>query len=580
LPGDWRGQVAQEYPRAGWDDMAKSSDKTIFECSACGRTTPRWEGKCSQCGEWNTVEERRVVASAGAGRAQGGRRAPGVRGGLGRSGNLPSLDPSRMGEEQFAAVELSEIPVGGTTHMATGVEELDRVLGGGFVSGATVLLAGDPGIGKSTLLLQAAAAIAETGRTVLYATGEEALEQIRIRASRLGVKGGGVFMVGTGDVGEIADHIAALSPAVVIVDSIQTAIHPDLDSPAGTVSQIRECAAFLSALARAGRFAPGGYSGPGAEEPPGVRESSSPRPEGTRSRSGGEDQEAVVGPRGFALVLSGHVTKDGSIAGPRVLEHQVDAVLQMGGDSGGTLRVLHAVKNRFGPTDEVGVFEMRGEGLTGISDPSRLFMRRRGVNSGAVAGSAVALVVEGTRSLAVEVQALATPSSLASPRRVANGVEMSRVHLITAVLARHMRLPVSSHDLVISVTGGLDIREPAADLAIALAIVSSMTDRPVDETVAVAGEIGLAGELRPIPRADRRVAEAGRLGFKTCLVPEAAEDVSGDASGAAGRSVTVMRAGSIAEAVRFALRPRPDAGENGAAPEAESIAETGLAGAG
>ena len=217
--------------------MAKNSAKTVFECSSCGRTTPKWVGKCSECGEWNTVEERRVEA---------GRRAPGVpmRPGLGHSGNLPSLDPSRRREERSVAVELNEIPASGTTHMATGIDELDRVLGGGFVSGATVLLAGDPGIGKSTLLLQAAAAVAKTARKVLYATGEEALEQIRLRASRLGVKGDGVFMLGTGDAVEIADHVAALNPAVVIVDSIQTATHPDLDSPAGTVSQIRECAAY------------------------------------------------------------------------------------------------------------------------------------------------------------------------------------------------------------------------------------------------------------------------------------------------------------------------------------------------
>jgi DNA repair protein RadA/Sms len=337
---------------------------------------------------------------------------------------------------------------------------------------------------------------------VLYATGEEALEQIRIRATRLGVKGERVFMVGTGDALDIADHIAQLNPAVVIVDSIQTATHPDLDSPAGTVSQIRECAAFLSAVARASHT---------------------------------------------ALVLSGHVTKDGNIAGPRVLEHQVDAVLQMSGDKGGMLRMLHGVKNRFGPTDEVGVFEMRGEGLAGISDPSHVFIQQRGVNSGAISGSAIALVVEGTRSLAVEVQALATPSSLASPRRVANGVEMSRVHLITAVLAKHMRLPVSNHDLVISVTGGLDIKEPAADLAIALAIASSMMDRPVNDTIAVAGEIGLSGELRSIPRADRRAAEAGRLGFATCMIPEVAGDVG------KGVSVKVVRPANIAEAVRFGL---------------------------
>ena len=336
--------------------MAKSSAKTVFECSSCGRTTAKWVGKCSGCGEWSTVEEKLASFSA--------RSKPG----LNRAESSGAPQP---------LVELTEIPTNGTTHMASEIEELDRVLGGGFVAGSTTLLAGDPGIGKSTLLLQAAAAIAHTGRKVLYATGEEALEQIRIRASRLGVKGNGVFMAGTGDVAGVAGYMEQLNPVVVIVDSIQTATHPDLDSPAGTVTQIRECAAFLSDQARQSHA---------------------------------------------ALVLSGHVTKDGSIAGPRVLEHQVDAVLQMGGDPGGVLRMLHAVKNRFGPTDEIGVFEMRGEGLAGISDPSHLFMGQRGTSTGAVAGSAVALVVEGTRSLAVEVQALATPSSLASPRRVTNGV--------------------------------------------------------------------------------------------------------------------------------------------------------------
>ena len=487
--------------------MAKSSSKTQFECSGCGRVTAKWVGKCSQCGEWNTVEERVVRAS---------RQVPSVVGRLGRSGNLSSLDPSLRGREDNTPIELNEIPVDATAHMATGLEEMDRVLGGGFVAGSTTLLAGDPGIGKSTLLLQAAVAIAEAGRKVLYATGEEALGQIRIRASRLGAKGEGVFMVGTGDVLDIADHITRIKPTVVIVDSVQTATHPDLDSPAGTVSQIRECAAFLSAVARAAHT---------------------------------------------ALVLSGHVTKDGNIAGPRVLEHQVDAVLQMTGESGGMFRMLHGVKNRFGPTDEIGVFEMREEGLAGISDPSQVFIQQR---AKAVSGSAVALVVEGTRSLAVEVQALATPSSLASPRRVANGVEMSRVHLITAVLAKHMRLPVSNHDLVISVTGGLDIKEPAADLAIALAIASSMMDRPVDDTVAVAGEIGLSGELRSIPRADRRVSEAGRLGFASCMIPEAV----GDAGNV--RSVKVVRPMNIAEAVRFALQGPDGASDKGSVTEVRS----------
>jgi DNA repair protein RadA/Sms len=517
--------------------MAKKSSKSQFECSGCGRVTAKWVGRCSECGEWNTVEEKvvraesarkapgiidrvsRAAESFGSERSHEGVIAPGVRGGFGRSSLGPASQSAPLGLSRYAgdgmhsAVELNSISTDGVAHMATGLEELDRVLGGGFVSGSTTLLAGDPGIGKSTLLLQAAAAIAESGRTVIYATGEEALEQIRIRSSRLGVKGDRVFMLGTGDALTIAEHVAALQPSVTIVDSIQTATHPDLDSPAGTVSQIRECAAFLSEISRVSHT---------------------------------------------ALMLSGHVTKDGNIAGPRVLEHQVDAVLQMSGDTGGILRMLHGVKNRFGPTDEIGVFEMREEGLTGISDPSRVFIQQR---AKAVSGSCVALVVEGTRSLAVEVQALATHSTLASPRRVANGVEMSRVHLITAVLAKHMRLPVSNHDLVISVTGGLDIKEPAADLAIALAIASSMMDRPVKDTIAVAGEIGLSGELRSIPRADRRAAEAGRLGFDSCMIPYAACD-----TGKAG-SVKIVRPTNIAEAVRFALESAVDAAGSGSSRE-------------
>ena len=521
--------------------MAKKSSKTQFECSGCGRVTPKWVGKCSECGEWNTVEEKVVRAASTSAAATaidrvnraaegfGSERADealGVSGlgagvgvsrardeSLGSASQSPPIGlPRSGGEDRYAAVELSRISADGVAHMPTGIDELDRVLGGGFVAGSSVLLAGDPGIGKSTLLLQAAEAIAASGKTVLYATGEEALEQIRIRASRLGVNGDRVFMVGTGDALTIVDHIANLKPAVTIVDSIQTATHPDLDSPAGTVSQIRECAAFLGEVARASHT---------------------------------------------ALVLSGHVTKDGNIAGPRVLEHQVDAVLQMTGDKVGMLRMLHGVKNRFGPTDEIGVFEMREEGLAGISDPSHVFIQQRAAGSGPVSGSCVALVVEGTRSLAVEVQALATPSSLASPRRVANGVEMSRVHMITAVLAKHMRLPVSNHDLVISVTGGLDINEPAADLAVALAIASSMMDRPVDDSIAVAGEIGLSGELRSIPRADRRVAEAGRLGFDSCMIPDAAGDASKP------RGVKVVRPTNIAEAVRFALQTAEDAGSSG-----------------
>ena len=384
-------------------------------------------------------------------------------------------------------------------YIATGIKEFDRVMGGGFVVGSTTLLAGDPGIGKSTLLLQAVAAIAKAGQKVLYATGEEGLEQIHLRASRLGISGDRIFVVATGNVVEIADHMVQAEPVVVIVDSIQTATHPDLDSSSGTISQIRECASFLSSHARANHL---------------------------------------------ALVLSGHVTKDGSIAGPRVLEHQVDAVLQISGDTSGPLRILQGVKNRYGPTDELGVFEMREEGLYGISDPSQLFMKHRVKDA---SGSAIGVIVEGTRSLAVEIQALVTASSLSSPRRVANGVDLSRLHLIVAVLEKHMKLPLANHDLLINVIGGFEIKEPAADLAIALAIASSMTDRPVISTIAAAGEIGLAGELRSIPGADRRIFEAARLGFENCLIPSAVGDTGSN------NTVKVSRPSNVLEAVRFAL---------------------------
>ena len=455
--------------------MAKKS-KTLYQCSTCGHKTFKWVGKCSQCREWNTVEQSTVNLN-----------------------HTNSVGNFADGSPVESLVELNDVSTDRAAHMATGIKEFDRVIGGGFVVGSTTLLAGDPGIGKSTLLLQAAAAIAKTGQKVLYATGEEGLEQIRLRGSRLGISGDRIFMVGTGNVSEIAAHMTQSDPTVVIVDSIQTTTHPDLESPAGTVSQIRECASFLSHCARANRA---------------------------------------------ALVLSGHVTKDGSIAGPRVLEHQVDAVLQISGDTSAPLRMLHGVKNRFGPTDEIGVFEMREEGLCGISDPSQAFMKQR-VKS--VSGSAIAIILEGTRSLAVEIQALVTTSSMTSPRRVANGVDISRLHLIVAVLAKHMKLPLANHDLLINVTGGLEIKEPAADLAIALAIASSLMDRPVISTVAVAGEIGLAGELRSIPRADRRIFEAARLGFDNCLIPSSADDTGSH------NSVKVVRPSTVLEAVRFAL---------------------------
>ena len=455
--------------------MTKKS-KTLYQCTGCGHKTFKWVGKCSECEKWNTVEQRTVNLSDG--------------------NSVDSyIDPSAV--EQL--VELSDVSTERMAYIATGIKEFDRVMGGGFVSGSTTLVAGDPGIGKSTLLLQAIAAIAKKGLKVLYATGEEGVEQIHLRSSRLGISGDGIFVVSTGNVVEIAAYMAQMDPVVVIVDSIQTTFHPDLNSSPGTVSQIRESASFLSYHARVNHA---------------------------------------------ALILSGHVTKDGSIAGPRVLEHQVDAVMQIGGDTNGPLRMLHGVKNRFGATDEMGVFEMREEGLFGISDPSQVFMNQRVKQA---SGSAIAIILEGTRSLAVEIQALVTASSLASPRRVANGVDLSRLHLIVAVLAKHMKLPLANHDLLINVVGGFEIKEPAADLAIALAIASSMTDRPVISTVAVAGEIGLAGELRWIPGSDRRIFEAARLGFEDCLIPFAVGDIGSN------NTVNVSRPSNVSEAVRFAL---------------------------
>jgi len=548
--------------------MAKAgSGKTIFECSSCGRKTAKWVGKCSQCGEWNTVEERveQAAASGTKGLLDGligesSRYAPG-----GRSSNLTlrhaqdevesaSTEPRRRSlrqgrdtvlrpvrqaqgmqaqdeidsdkaessysgrpPEDDMPVELSQMKTGGTTYLPTGIEEFDRVLGGGFVPGSAVLVAGDPGIGKSTLLLQASDAVARSGKKVLYASGEESMEQIKLRAARLGVSGDGVYMLESGDVAEIVQQVVAVEPAVIVLDSIQTATHPEVDSHAGTVSQIRESAALMAEVAKR---------------------------------------------TGAALILSGHVTKDGSIAGPRVLEHQVDAVLQMGGDTGAALRMLHGVKNRFGATDEVGVFEMYGEGLRGVADPSNLFVEQRAKS---VPGSVIAMVVEGTRSLAVEIQALATPSTLASPRRVANGVDVSRLHMITAVIAKHLRLPVTNHDLVISVTGGLDVKEPAADTAIALAIVSSLLDRPVNDGVAVAGEIGLAGELRSVSRSDRRVAEASRLGFEKCLLPDSTRDKIKPSG------IELVQPSNIAEAVRFGLQSEQ---QTRTAPESSKVPET------
>ena len=382
---------------------------------------------------------------------------------------------------------------------------MDRVLGGGFVPGSTVLLGGDPGIGKSTLLLQTAAGVIASAGRVIHSTGEESADQIKLRADRLGLTREDLLVVPSGDVVSLGALADELRPVLLVVDSIQTSWHSAVDGAPGSIGQVRQSAAELCAIARR---------------------------------------------TGAAVVLAGHVTKEGAIAGPKVLEHVVDVVLQMEGETGTPLRLLRGVKNRHGATDELGVFEMTGDGLQGVSEPSAMFLSQR--EPGA-SGSAVATVIEGTRPLTVEVQALVTPTQSTSPRRTAAGYDLARLHLLVAVISKRLRIPLGSQDVVVNIAGGLRITEPAADLAVALAIVSSFLDVPVREGLSASGEIGLGGEVRAVHEAARRAGEATRLGFEQCLLPMRSTDL-GPAESAA------VRVATLGEAVRIAI-PRANTSE-------------------
>jgi len=398
-------------------------------------------------------------------------------------------------------VELAKAPASsssGSGRLAFGIRELDRAFGGGIVPGAVALVAGEPGIGKSTLLLQASAEVAGALSPVLYVTGEESTEQIRLRSRRLGISGDGLFLLATDLADDVVSEIERAKPGLVVVDSIQALARSDVDGAQGSLTQVRGCANLLIGIAKAS---------------------------------------------GVPIILSGHVTKDGSIAGPKLLEHMVDVVLQLEGESGGAMRLLRATKNRFGPTSEIGVFEMRSDGLGEVEDPSRSFLSQRRAS---LSGSAVASLIEGTRPLLVEVQALTSASSLPSPRRVATGVDMGRVMLVVAVLSKRLGLPLGGQDIVVNVAGGLRVKEPAADLAVALAIASSLLDLPVEASLAAAGEVGLAGELRAVPQVQRRAAEAARLGFDGCLVPAAGGAAGGEVSGAVRPVDTLEEAISVA----------------------------------
>jgi DNA repair protein RadA/Sms len=465
--------------------MARAQSR--FVCQACGADFPKWEGQCRSCAAWNTLVETVMT-----GRARP-RHSPVAVG--------PGVQPVPLSAPGEAPVRRLE----------TGMPELDRVLGGGVVPGSLLLIGGEPGVGKSTLLLQVAGGIAAAHGSVLYATGEESAGQVRLRAARLGLGSGAaadaVAVLATSEVGAIIEAARALQPALVVVDSIQTMTVDELDGPAGSVGQVRESALRLMELAKGD---------------------------------------------GIAVVLVGHVTKDGSIAGPRTLEHLVDAVIELGGERGGVMRLLRATKNRFGSTDELGVFEMGESGLRQVADPGRAFLAE---HEGAAPGSVVAATLEGTRPLLVEVQALVAPAGYGTPARRASGIDPTRLALLLAVLGRRAGVGLGSHDVYANLAGGVSVTEPGLDLAVALALASSLRDRPVDKGMVVIGEVGLLGELRPVSGLDRRLREAARLGFERAVVP------AGGRATSTVDGIRVVPVANLRDAVRAVLTAGSSASE-------------------
>lgn len=431
--------------------MAKA--RTIYICQECGAEHLKWGGRCTECGEWNTLVES-VVRPTPSASSSGGRRGTLVAGGN---------PPQRLTEIQTDLYQRHVLPI----------EEFNRVLGGGVVPGSLVLIGGDPGIGKSTLLLQVAGMMAASLGPVLYVSGEESAHQIKMRASRLEIHEPDLYLLSETNLDTILKHFDTLRPRAVIVDSIQTVYLDELNSSAGSVGQVRECAARLLHYAKS------------ADVP---------------------------------VFIVGHVTKQGAIAGPRVLEHIVDTVLYLEGDRFHSFRLLRGQKNRFGSTNEVGVFEMAEEGLVEVENPSEAFLAEHAAGA---TGSAVAVTLEGTRPLLVEIQSLTSVSALAVPRRTANGIDHNRLYLLLAVLGKRVGLPLHNQDVFVNVVGGLKISEPAADLAVAAAIASSFRERPIPRDLAFVGEIGLGGELRSVSQLERRLTEALKLGFRRVIIPKA-----------------------------------------------------------
>jgi DNA repair protein RadA/Sms len=464
--------------------VAKAQSRYV--CQSCGDAFLRWEGQCRSCGAWNTLVETLV------------RDSPSTR-------RTTAAPPNREPEPLGAPLD-DELP-----RIRTGIPELDRVLGGGLVPGSVVLIGGEPGIGKSTLLLQVAASLAESrDARVLYATGEESAGQVRLRARRLGLLDGPaaerVAVVPETDVARIVELARRGSPTLLVVDSIQTVAVADLDGPPGTVGQVREAALRLLEVAKAD---------------------------------------------GIATILVGHVTKDGSLAGPKTLEHLVDAVLSFEGERVAALRLIRAAKNRFGPTDEVGVFEMRDVGLVEVVDPGRAFLVDR---ADAAPGSIVVPTLEGSRPMLVEIQALVSPTGASLPRRTASGIDGNRLALLIAVLGRRAGIGLATHDVYANVAGGLTVAEPGSDLPLALALASSLRDRPIAPGTVAIGEVGLLGEVRGVAGLDRRLREAARLGFDRAIVPVArGRDAPADHGVGSPDALSIVEVSTLREAVAAAL---------------------------
>ncbi len=455
------------------DKSGRSRGRTIFVCQQCGKESLKWLGRCPNCQEWNSFVEKTVAAPTTSFRPIS-----------------PVNLPQELSQVDMKAADRFSLPLG----------EFNRVLGGGLVSGSLILIGGDPGIGKSTLLLQVSALVAQMRGKVVYVSGEETQQQIKLRSERLGVKGEKLYLLAETDLDVILNQIEELSPSLVVIDSIQAVYLSELGTAPGSITQVRECTQRLMHWAKL---------------------------------------------NSVPIFITGHVTKDGAIAGPRSLEHIVDVVLYLEGEPFSTYRLLRCVKNRFGSTNELGVFEMKEQGLIEVANPSQAFLSQRW---GEATGSTVVPTLEGSRPLLVEIQALTNPTSFGLPRRTANGVDFNRLLLVTAVLTKQAGLKLSNQDIMVNVTGGLKIGEPAADLGIALSIASSFRGVGIDPQLVAVGELGLSGELRAVSQLDRRVAEAAKLGFKRCLVPKV-----GAGASPVPKGIELIPVSSVREAVRVGL---------------------------